>query len=138
MGVSYAIIIWCNWNIYKHIKRYSEATIYNAAVVEVQTQIARAFVIQAIIPLITFGLPIFLVGTALISPINIPQYLAATLGIFLSYVPLSNGLSMLFYVKPYRMFARATVRKLIQNVLFNHPTIVSHTLTVRPHSKVTG
>ena len=114
VGTSYAIIIWCNWKLYKHIKEYYKRTVIRSFVIELQTQMTRTFIVQAIIPLITCGVPILFMTIVLLLSIDAPEYFSATLGIFLAYVPLVNGLSMLFYVHIYRNYVKNLVMTLVK------------------------
>ncbi|KAE9551359.1 hypothetical protein FO519_005441 [Halicephalobus sp. NKZ332] len=98
---SYSIVIFCSWEIYKFMKLHKDSVHIS---VDIQKQLTKTLIIQALIPLFTFCVPVSAMIVALVLPVTVPEFIFALLGLSLSYIPLGNGLSMLFYVKSYRMF----------------------------------
>ena len=129
IAVSYAIVIWCNYNIYNYLKDYNKTAFIYSSIPEIHTQVGRTLVIQALIPLITLGVPSLLLIAVLLLPISIPNYCSATLGLFLSYIPLANGLSRLFCVKAYNQFTRSFIKKLVKNVFQKNVVFAKMSIT---------
>ena len=85
---------------------------------DIQRQLTKTLIIQAIIPLITFLTPILAMIIALVFPITVPEFVFSLLGLTLTYIPLGNAMSILIYVKPYRRFAGNSFKK-GRRLLFN-------------------
>lgn len=105
---SYSVIIWCNIRVYRHMKRFTVAN--NARVKEIHFQLNRVLTVQAVVPIFTVVLPLSLLVIALyIDSFSIGAATScASLG--LSWIPVGNSASVLFFVKSYR-------RRLISTLL---------------------
>ena len=75
-------------------------------VVDIQRQLTKTLILQAIIPLFTCCLPVMVMMIVLILPVKLPEFIFPILGLPLTYIPLGNGLSMLLYIKAYRRFTK--------------------------------
>lgn len=86
-------------------------------VIDIQKQLTKTLVIQAVIPLFTCCLPMMIMMFALILPVKIPEAFLSFLGLTLTYIPLGNALSILLYVKAYKRFAKNFVIRKFKCVL---------------------
>ena len=84
----------------------------DGTILELQRQLAKTLVIQAMLPIVTCFTPGILILLTMVSPIEPPEYLAGMLGALLTYVPLESGLCMFFFVKAYRDFGIQLFKKL--------------------------
>ena len=111
--VCYSIIIWCSWGIYKYLEEISHI---DSHIMEIQKQLTRTLIIQAVIPFLTVCIPECLIFLTLIAPVEPPKYLSGVLGLMLTYVPLENALSVFLFVKAYRNFGINLLKNIIRKI----------------------
>ncbi|KAE9552120.1 hypothetical protein FO519_004656 [Halicephalobus sp. NKZ332] len=114
----YCIIIWCSYNIYKYLARLQNTPHTDHHILEVQKQLAKTLIFQAVIPLITFCVPANMIFLTVICKINVPEYISADIGLMLTYIPLGNALSIFFFVKAYRNFGIQLFRKIPEKIIY--------------------
>ncbi|KAE9546576.1 hypothetical protein FO519_010212, partial [Halicephalobus sp. NKZ332] len=107
LSSAYSIIIFCSWKIYKFMKIHKNSILE----IDIQKQLTKTLIVQAIIPLLTCCVPVFIMMIAPLLPIMIPEFVFVLLGLVLTYIPLGNGLSMLLYVSVYRTFVMNLLRE---------------------------
>ena len=111
--IPYILIGWCSWKIYNYLKEH-ENILQHAR--DIQNQLAKTLIIQAVIPVFTFGIPMFIMVVTVASPFSMPEFLSSLLGFMLAYIPMGNAMCMLLCVKPYRNFAKRLYRKLVNKI----------------------
>ena len=113
----YGVIIFCSWKIYRFLTLYQKNSSIKSLVVEVQKQLTRTLIAQAIIPLFTFMIPVVLIILTSIFPIYIPPRVSGFFGLVLTYIPIANALSMFFFVKSYRRRGKFLFVKITRMIL---------------------
>ena len=113
---SYCIIFLCSWSICKYLSQLQSASHVDHHTLEIQKQVTRILIFQAIIPLITFCFPISVMCITIIFQISVPEYLSTLFGLILVYVPLGNVLSMFFFVKVYKTFGIQFLKAIIREM----------------------
>ncbi|KAE9548340.1 hypothetical protein FO519_008445 [Halicephalobus sp. NKZ332] len=111
--IPYSLTCWCGWRIYKYLKKH-ETLLEN--VLDIQRQLAKTLIIQAVIPIFTFAIPMCMMVVTVTFPASMPEFLSSLLGFMLAYIPMGNALCILLCVKPYREFARKLYRKLVYRI----------------------
>ena len=100
---SYTVMIWCNYKIYKFLKIQRESTLYIPNVCEIQAQITKTLIAQAIIPLLIIIIPLAVLFLSMYGLLKITPQSSAIPVLIYSYLPMMNALSILVFVKPYRI-----------------------------------
>ena len=100
---NYNIIICYSYRIYKFLNKQKLSLSVNPRYNEIQTQITRTLVIQAIIPLmICSGSYIFLLINILKSEDFVSPDVSSLSGLLFSCLPMGNALSILLFIQSYR------------------------------------
>ncbi|KAE9549103.1 hypothetical protein FO519_007685 [Halicephalobus sp. NKZ332] len=120
--ICYSIIIFCSWKIYHFLMVHQQTSNIKSLVVEVQKQLTRTLVAQAVIPLFTFMIPVVLIILTSTLPIYISPGVSGFFGLVLTYIPIANALSMFFFVKSYRRRGKLMFMKLLQIFLGKSPS----------------
>ncbi|KAE9548732.1 hypothetical protein FO519_008051 [Halicephalobus sp. NKZ332] len=102
-SITYNIVFWCGWRIYKFLRNHKNSTSANTYFLEIQTQITKTLVAQAVIPVITLTGPYTFLLINLFVPGNILKPEISSLSVLLfSFLPIGNAFSILLFVKPCR------------------------------------
>ena len=113
---NYAIVIWCNCKIYKFLKGQRCAIIKRQQYFDIQSQITRSLITQAIIPVVIVFIPLTSLFISMYMPITINSKLSAMASMTYGYIPMTNALSVLVFVKTYRKQAVMIIKTGIQRL----------------------
>ncbi|KAE9555080.1 hypothetical protein FO519_001741 [Halicephalobus sp. NKZ332] len=97
---SYLVEVWCSWKIYKYLKLFNFNS--NSRIKEIQNQITKTLIAQAIFPLLTFTVPMSFLIVNVMSPIEMNPEYSFFAGFIFAYYPTLNACSALLFVKQYR------------------------------------
>ena len=98
----YSIIIWCSYRVYKFIKAQRSALETSTGFLDIEEQLTKTLVAQAVLPVFTVAFPITFIVITVVFPVKLDPIIAGLTGIIFPYIPLVNALSMLLFVKPYQ------------------------------------
>lgn len=98
----YSVTIWCSYRVYRFIKVQKSVLTMHHGFLDVQEQLTKTLIAQAVIPLFTVTIPIIVIIITVVFPVTVDPTISAFTGIAFAYIPLGNALSMLFFVKPYQ------------------------------------
>lgn len=96
-------MVWCSWKIYKFLDYNKLSTIFGSHFHELQIQITRTLIAQAVVPLVFIMIPYSFLLFNLFVPVHFfsPEVTSFPVLMY-SYIPLANALSILLLVAPYR------------------------------------
>ena len=116
--VSYMIVVWCSWKIYKFLKYQKNSIIFGNEFYEIQAQITRTLIAQALIPFFLVMIPYFFLLFNLFVPFHFfsPEVTSLSVLMF-SYIPMANALSIIYFVTSYRKEAFKYIRKVWKKFL---------------------
>lgn len=104
----------------------------NSCILEVQQQLAKTLIAQAVIPLITFCVPANIMFVTVFFEINIPECLSTVLGMMLNVMPLGNAFSILFFVKVYRTFVIQFLKEVAGRIRFQYRDLSTYPNATAP------
>ena len=116
---NYSIMIWCNYQIYNFLKVQKRTAVRKELYYEIQSQITKTFIAQAITPLIMVHIPlVFLFMNMYVFIEPNPEISAISILTF-GYLPTINALSILFFVKTYRTQIVVIIKTVFQKYKAN-------------------
>ena len=101
--INYCIVIWCGYKMCNFLKTYTCSIANGKKYCEIQTQMTKTLIAQGIVPLLTIMIPLLFLLICIFTPLEITPELSSVSGLVFGYLPTMNALSILIFVKPYRV-----------------------------------
>ena len=114
--IIYTVVLWCSCKIYKFLEQHKDFITIEENFHQIQTQITKTLIAQALIPLLLVLTPYSFLLFSLFVPIHTfsPEVTSLSVLMF-SYIPMANALSIILLVAPYRKQVFEFLQKIFRN-----------------------